>query len=81
MPEGLVQDVLTYMRDHDITKEQLLDLINANEDVVELKDFETAPYNVWYTPPESFQETFIKLKKPEKYLFDFLDGNIAENIM
>lgn len=75
----LISDVNSYMESHDISIEQLVNKINANEDIQNIIDFETAPKNEWIISDNGSDEGnyIIKLDIPLSYIENFLAGKIT----
>lgn len=72
---SFIADINTYMSNHEITVEQLVAKINANEDLINHPAFSTAPTNEWVIPdPNNPADTFIKLNIPFSYVENFLNG-------
>ena len=75
----LISDINNYLESHNISIEQLVNKINANEDIQNNIDFETAPKNEWIVSGNSSDEGnyIIKLDIPCSYIENLLAGKIT----
>ena len=79
IPTKLIYDIDTYMKNHNINIDQLVDKINANEDIVENPDFGAALNNQWTlsSSDNDKYDSFIKLNIPLSYIEDLLSRKIS----
>lgn len=75
---GFIADVNTYMQNHDISLEQLVAKINANEDILAHPAFNISPANEWFNTNIDGDISFsiIRLDIPTTYVENFLNSNL-----
>lgn len=77
IPSTLITHINTYMQNHNISAIQLVNKINANEDILDNPSFSNAPYNQWYLSNNDECDSIIKLDIPLLYIEDFLNNRIT----
>lgn len=85
---SFVSDINNYLKDHDITVNELVKKINDNDDILKSPSYKTAPENQWYAHENDIENAIIKLCIPISYIDDLLSsklqtlhGVIAEGIL
>ena len=75
VPANLVSEISQYLSSHDLTVTQLVDKINANEDIADREDYNILPINIWYDKSSDVDNAAIKLSIPLTYIEDILNQN------
>lgn len=76
---NFIEEITTYMNEHDIDIEQLAERINANEDLNDLNDsLDDIPSNILLNATSSNYSHFIKLEIPTTYLKDLFNKKISK---
>lgn len=77
VPTNFVSDINEYLSSHNITSAQLLNMINANEDIAERNDYKEYPENIWYNNTSDIDNASIKFVIPPEYITNLLDGKLT----
>lgn len=77
VPINLVLEINDYLSAHNLTIEQLVDMVNANGDIADREDYEKFPTNIWYEKDFDIDNAAIKLSIPSTYIEDLLNQKIV----
>lgn len=77
MPSNLVLEINDYLTEHNLTITQLVDMINANEDIANREGYDKLPVNIWYEKNFDIDNIAIKLSVPTIYIEDLLAQKIV----
>ena len=76
IPQELIEEIISYMKEHNISISQLADKINDNTEIKELDGYSDMPINVFFLHNATvINDICIKLFVPEEYLEDLLFYN------
>ncbi len=76
IPQELIEEIVSYMKEHNISVSQLADKINDNTELKELDGYSDMPINVFFLHNSTvINNICIKLSVPEEYLEDLLFYN------
>lgn len=76
IPQELIEEIISYMKEHNISISQLADKINDNTEIKELDGYSDMPINVFFLHNATvINDICIKLSVPEEYLEDLLFYN------
>ena len=74
IPINFISDIKEYLNSHDLSTEQLINKINANEEILNRDGYDTFPDNIWYDKDNYIDNAAIKLVIPSDYIKNLLDG-------
>lgn len=74
---NFVTEISNYLTSKGLTVNQLVDGINANEDISKMEGFNSFPENIWYSPTHDIDNVVIKLNIPLSYIEDLLNEKIT----
>lgn len=77
MPMKLVSEINEYIKSHNLTIAQLVDKVNANDDIANMEGYEKLPTNIWYEKNSDIDNAAIKLSIPTVYIEDLLNEKIT----
>ena len=77
LPINLVSEINEYLLSHKLNTAQLINMVNANEDIKNRDGYEKFPTNIWYDEKSDIDNVVIKLSIPATYIEDLLNQKIT----
>ena len=79
VPEDLINEINSYLENHNLSAQQLFNQINENGDIQTRKeyDYDSLPENIWYEKNSIYEHAAIRLNIPLPYIEALLSGNIT----
>lgn len=77
IPNSLISEINEYLSSHNLTIAQLVDTINANDEIANRKDYNMIPENILYAANSDIDNVAIKLVMPYIYIEDLLNQKLV----